>query len=139
MQRRNFIKSSTASAAGFMINAGLISGITHKQHLTNENEQPFHLKYAIHDGCFKNSAGSNFTDQIKFAYANGFRAIEDNGMMDRTSEQQKKIGDTLTSLGMEMGVFVLNFDHWPVKTSLTSGNKEWMELLVTYVFLSKIN
>ncbi len=26
-----------------------------------------------------------------------------------------------------MGVFVLNFDHWPVKTSLTSGNKEWLD------------
>jgi hydroxypyruvate isomerase len=24
-------------------------------------------------------------------------------------------------------VFVVNFDHWPVKTSLTSGDKEWRE------------
>jgi hydroxypyruvate isomerase len=28
---------------------------------------------------------------------------------------------------MKMGVFVLNFDHWPVKTSLASGDKTWRD------------
>jgi hydroxypyruvate isomerase len=28
---------------------------------------------------------------------------------------------------MQMGVFVVNFDHWPVKTSLTSGDKDWRD------------
>ena len=55
---------------------------------------------------FKNHAGDNFTDQIKFGYDNGFRAIEDNGMSGRPEDQQKKIGDMLTKLGMAMGVFV---------------------------------
>lgn len=87
--------------------------------------EPFHLNYAIHDGMFKNTAGNNFIDQIKFAYDMGFRDIEDNGMMDRPAEEQQKIGDALAKLGMRMGVFVVNFDHWPVKTSLTSGDKEW--------------
>jgi hydroxypyruvate isomerase len=92
-----------------------------------ESGLPFQLNYGIHDGMFKHSAGEDFIDQIQFAYAAGFRAIEDNGMMDRTPDMQKKIGDTLAKLGMQMGVFVLNFDHWPVHTSLTSGNKEWKE------------
>jgi hydroxypyruvate isomerase len=74
---------------------------------------------------FENSAGKNFLDQIRFANDHGFRAIEDNGMMDRSAEEQQKIGDLLAKLDMEMGVFVVNFDHWPVKTSLTSGDKEW--------------
>ncbi len=81
----------------------------------------------FHDGMFKNSGGTDFTDQIKFAYDMGFRSIEDNGFMDRSIDQQKKIGDTLAKLGMRMGVFVVNFDHWPVKTSLCSGSKEWRE------------
>lgn len=88
---------------------------------------PFHLNYAIHDGMFKNLAGPDFTDQIKFAYSQGFRAIEDNGMMDRPSEEQARIGDTLKQLGMSMGVFVLNFDHWPVSTSLCSGDPVWLK------------
>ena len=32
---------------------------------------------------FKNSAGDNFIDQIKFMADQGFTAIEDNGMMKR--------------------------------------------------------
>jgi hydroxypyruvate isomerase len=88
---------------------------------------PFHLNYGIHDGLFKAHAGPEFTDQIRFAYEQGFRAIEDNGMMDRPPEQQTRIGDTLQQLGMAMGVFVLNFDHWPVSTSLCSGDTAWTE------------
>jgi hydroxypyruvate isomerase len=69
---------------------------------------PFHLNYATHDGMFKNSAGPNFVDQIKFAYDQGFRSIEDNGMAQRPSDQQQQIGDALAKLGMSMGVFVLD-------------------------------
>ena len=88
---------------------------------------PFHLNYGIHDGMFRNLAGPVFTDQIKFAYDQGFRAIEDNGMMDRPPEEQARIGETLQQLGMTMGVFVLNFDHWPVSTSLCSGDPVWLD------------
>jgi hydroxypyruvate isomerase len=69
---------------------------------------PFHLNYATHDGMFKNSAGADFIDQIKFAYDQGFRSIEDNGMAQRPVERQQKIGDALAKLGMSMGVFVLD-------------------------------
>ena len=91
------------------------------------NTDTFHLNYAIHDGMFEETAGKDFLDQIRFAYDNGFRAIEDNGMMDRAVDEQKKIGDLLSKLNMQMGVFVVNFDHWPVKTSLTSGDKDWRD------------
>jgi hydroxypyruvate isomerase len=107
--------------------AGLITAAASKANNKKDDNETFHLNYAIHDGMFKNSAGNNFTDQIKFAYDIGFRAIEDNGFMDRSVDEQKKIGDTLAKLGMSMGVFVINFDHWPVKTSLCSGDKEWRE------------
>jgi hydroxypyruvate isomerase len=81
---------------------------------------------------FKNMAGENFIDQIKYAHSMGFRSIEDNGMMDRTPDMQQKIGDTLAELGMQMGVFVIQFDKWPLQTSLTSGKKEWRDKFVTF-------
>jgi len=90
-------------------------------------DKPFNLFYAMHDGMFANHAGAEFTDQIRFAYDMGFRAMEDNGMMGRTPEDQKKIGDTMAALGMHMGVFVLGFDGWPPQTTLTSGNIAWRE------------
>jgi hydroxypyruvate isomerase len=42
-------------------------------------------------------------------------------------KEQEEIGNLLSKFGMRMGVFVVNFDHWPLKTSLTSGDKEWKE------------
>mgnify|MGYP006276355015 CR=1 FL=1 len=90
-------------------------------------DEPFHLNYAIHDGMFSNLAGKNFLDQIRFAHDMGFRAIEDNGMMDRSPEEQQKIGDLLAKLGMQMGVFVITSDSWHWKTSLATGKQEWVE------------
>lgn len=96
-----------------------------------DDSTPFHCKYAIHDGMFNNLAGRDFIDQLKFAYSVGFRAMEDNGMMDRTPAEQQKIGDTMAKLGMTMGVFVINYDNWPLSVSMTSGDKTWREKFVT--------
>src|SRR3954471_11797920 len=120
MQRRKFMQQSVLAGAGLITAASGKANDNKK-----DDNKTFHLNYAIHDGMFKNIAGNNFIDQIQFAYDQGFREIEDNGFMDRPVDEQKKIGDALAKLGMSMGVFVLNFDHWPVKTSLTSGNKQW--------------
>jgi len=127
MQRRSFIQQGMA-ASGSALFASPLFATTQQINAA----QPFQMSYAIHDGMFKNSAGNNFLDQIQFAYDNGFRAIEDNGMMDRSADEQKKIGDKLASLGMRMGVFVVSFDHWPVQTSLTSGKQEWKDKFLQY-------
>jgi hydroxypyruvate isomerase len=128
MKRRNFLQQSiTASVGIFTTPLSFVAGCQTKE---KEEGKPFHLNYAIHDGMFKNSAGANFLDQIRYAYDLGFRAIEDNGFMDRPVKEQEDIGNLLAKLNMRMGVFVLNFDHWPVKTSLTSGNKEWRDKFI---------
>ncbi len=86
----------------------------------------FKLNYAPHDGMFKNHSGENFVDQIKFMADQGFRAIEDNGMLSRSVADQEKIGKTLSDLGMTMGVFVIEGgDNW--KTSLTTGKQEFKD------------
>lgn len=83
----------------------------------------FKLNYAPHDGMFQHHAGKNFIDQIKFMHDQGFRAIEDNGLLGRPAAEQELIGSTLTQLGMTMGVFVVDGgDNW--KTSLASGKPE---------------
>lgn len=97
--------------------------------LTNA-EKTFNLDYAFHDGMFKNLGGADFIDQIKFAHSMGFRSIEDNGMMGRPVEMQKKIGETLASLGMRMGVFVITSDNWHWKMSLTTGKQEWIDRMI---------
>ncbi len=95
-----------------------------------EDIKSFNLNYGIHDGMFKNNGGTSFIEQIKFAHSMGFKSIEDNGMMARPVEQQIKIGDTLASLGMTMGVFVITSQNWHWKTSLTTGKQEWIDLMI---------
>lgn len=121
MNRRNFISRSVAGAGAIMI------GSHAKAHaLATPAGQPFKLNYAPHDGMFKNSAGSDFVDQIKFMADQGFRAVEDNGMLERSAAEQERIGKTLSQLGMTMGVFVVDGgDNW--KISLASGKQEFKD------------
>ena len=84
------------------------------------------MLYAPHFGMFKNSAGDDLFDQLQFISDVGFRALEDNGMMARPVETQKKIGETMAKLGMKMGVFVIEGgDNW--KVSLTTGKAEYLD------------
>ncbi len=123
MQRKEFLSRSVLAGGSLLAGKRLPTAAA----TSAAAGAPFHLNYGIHDGLFKNLAGPSFIDQIKFAYDQGFRAIEDNGMMDRPAEEQARIGDALKQLNMTMGVFVLNFDHWPVSTSLCSGDPVWLE------------
>src|SRR5665647_366097 len=105
MQRRKFMQQSLLASGALLASSANVFAKANVENST-VGEKPFHLNYGIHDGMFQNHAGNDFIDQIKFAYDNGFRAIEDNGMSGRSEDQQKKIGDMLTKLGMAMGIFV---------------------------------
>ncbi len=129
MERRKFMQQSLLAGGALFTSATSVSANNHVSNPLN-NEKPFHLNYGIHDGMFNGHAGNNFIDQIKFAHSIGFRSIEDNGMMDRPVEEQKKIGATLASLGMNMGVFVVTSDNWHWKTSLTTGKQEWIDKMI---------
>lgn len=128
MNRRQFVRNGLlVSAAIGSAPSNLLSQTANEM---KEKEKTFNLDYAFHDGMFKNHAGNDFIDQIQFAYDQGFRSIEDNGMMSRSVAQQKKIGETLARLGMKMGVFVITSDNWHWKTSLTTGKQEWIDRMV---------
>jgi hydroxypyruvate isomerase len=130
MERRQFMEQSALAGASLLSASALQA---HEQNKKNKDlpdaEKPFHLYYAVHDGMFKNSAGEDFTDQLKFAHEMGFRAMEDNGMMGRTPEIQKKIGDSMEALGMRMGVFVLD-KGGNGANSLATGKPEFTEIFL---------
>jgi hydroxypyruvate isomerase len=127
MERRDFLKQNVLASGALLSASSFTSNIEQ-----NNQAIPFKMNYGIHDGMFRAHAGDDFIEQIKFAHSMGFSAIEDNDMMSRTPEMQQKIGDTLTSLGMSMGVFVISFDKWPLSTSMTSGNKDWHKKFIDY-------
>ncbi|TWU42835.1 TIM barrel protein [Novipirellula artificiosorum] len=101
MQRREFLKSATVTGTVAMLTP---SALTAQD--AASSVKTFKLGYAPHQGMFRNLAGDDVIDQIKFAADQGFTAWEDNGMPSKPAELQEKIGKTLDSLGMQMGVFV---------------------------------
>lgn len=128
MQRRKFIRNGLYTGASVLAASGATAGTETGE--PNNAPAPFQLDYAIHDGMFRNNAGKDFVDQIKWAYDQGFRSIEDNGMMGRPAAEQEQIGNTLAKLGMRMGVFVITSDNWHWKTSLTTGKQEFTDRMI---------
>lgn len=126
MKRRNFLRNGMAVAASAL---PLSQSLGKQTQSGSAAEKTFKLNYAPHNGMFSNHAGKDFVDQIKFMHDQGFRAIEDNGMLKRSVEEQERIGNELSRLGMTMGVFVVDGgDNW--KTSLTTGKQEFKDTFV---------
>ncbi|HMP91439.1 MAG TPA: TIM barrel protein [Phnomibacter sp.] len=123
MIRRNFVKTAFAAAGGMVAGAAVGQG-RKKANPAPDVPAPsatFRMNYAFHDGMFANHAGPDFIEQIKWGHQMGFRAIEDNGMRQRTPAMQEKIGQTLADLNMGIGVFVAHGIDWQ-KPSLTTGD-----------------
>jgi hydroxypyruvate isomerase len=99
MQRRRFLKAASAGALAVSLHPVTRAwpGVA---------AEPFRLKYAPHFGMFKQHAGDDPLDQLKFMADEGFRALEDNWMGRRPVEEQDRIAAELGRLEMDMGVFV---------------------------------
>ncbi|GGE42555.1 hydroxypyruvate isomerase [Pedobacter psychrotolerans] len=129
MKRSEFIKSSLLTAGALTAGTGITNTFAAEKQNPFAADKTFNLDYAPHQGMFENHAGKNFLDQIQFMYDKGFRSIEDNGFLNRSVEEQNKIGNLLTKLGMRMGVFVVDGgDNW--KTSLATGKKEFKDKFI---------
>ncbi len=120
MLRRNFIKSSALALTAVPLGVNRVLG-------NNKNSstiaQKFKLNYASHFGMFKNSAGDDLIDQLKFISDQGFTALEDNGMKDKPISVQEKIASTMTKLDLKMGVFVAHKIYWK-EPNLASGKED---------------
>jgi hydroxypyruvate isomerase len=119
MQRRDFL------AAG-AIGAGLAVTQAATSLAQTGQVREFKLKYAPHFGMFKNLAGDDPVNQLRYANEEGFMAWEDNGMKGRSVEEQEKIAETMGHLGMTMGVFVAHDIPWG-EPEITSGSTDGRE------------
>ena len=121
MLRRNFIKTSALSAASLSLGTNTILGKT--SDTSPDKNYKFKLKYAPHFGMFKNNAGEDLVDQLKFISEQGFTALEDNGMKDKSVEVQKKVASAMTKYGITMGVFVAHKIYWK-EPNLAGGKQD---------------
>jgi len=127
--RRDFIKKATATGAA-IIAAPAVFGIQSdkKKPKAPEPVAPFKLRYAPSIGMFRQHAGTDPVDHIKFCSDMGFRAMFDNGLMNRPVEEQEKIANEISRLGMILGPFVLYADF--AATSFVLNKPETREMLI---------
>jgi hydroxypyruvate isomerase len=123
VNRRNFLSIGLAAGAATVIDTGASSA----NMLINagsplQAKRKFKLNYAPHFGMFKNHAGADPIDELKFMADQGFTALEDNGMKSKPVELQEKIGKELQRLNMQMGVFVASADF--NKVTFASNKQE---------------
>lgn len=135
MKRRNFINKSIAAASlPFLVPEVMITSDSPLLQKT------FQLNYAPHFGMFKASAGEDLIDQLQFMYDKGFRSLEDNGMKNRPVQEQEKIAQKMSALGMNMGVFVAHKIYWN-EPNLTNGDealrKEFLDHIRSSVDVAK--
>jgi hydroxypyruvate isomerase len=127
--RRNFIKKATTTGAAIIAAPAVFgTGSFERKQKVALATAPFKLKYAPGIGMFREHAGKEIADNIKFCYDMGFRAMFDNGLMSRPVEEQVKIANEMQRLGMELGPFVLYADF--SVTSFVLNTSEVREMLV---------
>lgn len=127
ISRRNFIRKSTAAGAATLA-APAVFGLVPGRKNIREASTPFRLKYAPGLDMFRENAGKDPIDNIKFCYEMGFRAMFDNGLMSRSSQEQEMIAGELQRLGMDLGPFVLYADF--KVTSFVLNSPETREMLL---------
>jgi hydroxypyruvate isomerase len=110
LSRRDLMTSAAAAAVA------LSAGTSTTQAATPSGK--FKLRYAPSFGTFRQHAGNDLIDQLKFMADQGFSAMFDNGLMGKPTDVQEKIAKEMTRLDMMLGPFVLYAD-FGVKSFVT--------------------
>lgn len=126
MERRNFIRNAALSGVA-LTGISSFAAAAAAPDAKMSNKAKFNLKYAPSFGTFREHAGNDPIDQIRFMHDQGFRAIFDNGLMGKEPALQEKIANELDRLGMDLGPFVLYAD-FSVK-SMVTRDPEMMDML----------
>jgi hydroxypyruvate isomerase len=112
MDRREFVASVGAAGVAAGLGSRVAGAATQPKMPGREvragGDGRFGMRFAPHFGMFRHLAGDDAVAQLEFAAKEGFTAWEDNGMTGRSEEEQRRLARAMDSLGLMMGVFVLN-------------------------------
>ena len=131
MNRRAFLATSLAAGAAATLKLAASARAQEAAKPAAGGRHRFKLKYAPQLGQFKEHAGPEPIDQLKFIADEGFQAFMDNGLAGRPVELQEKIGQEAARLGLTVGAFCASLEF--NTQSLVSNKPEVREKLLTDV------
>ncbi|MCP4709090.1 MAG: TIM barrel protein [Planctomycetes bacterium] len=121
MNRRGFMATSLAAGAVSLTGAMALGQTA----AGRPGSGKFKMKYAPSLGMFRSLSGSDPVDQIKFMADEGFRAMFDNGIMNKSVDLQEKIVREMARQEMELGPFVLSANfQWKVFVTADKSARE---------------
>ncbi|MFC2167981.1 hydroxypyruvate isomerase family protein [Acidobacteriota bacterium] len=123
--RRKFIGGAAAVSAALSVSPLRVLSNNYQSSETEGDD--FKLKYAPSLLMFRQHAGKDPFENLKFMRAQGFRAMFDNGLMDKSVQEQEALAGEMNRLGMEWGPFVAYAD-FKVKSFVTR-DKEIRQML----------
>ncbi|MBN2375756.1 MAG: TIM barrel protein [Sedimentisphaerales bacterium] len=126
MDRRRFLATGLAAGAA----AATLSSSSKAQNQSPPSK--FRLKYAPHLGMFPTMAGGSLEDKIKALSGLGFRAIFDNGLADKSAQDQQTIAQGLQEQNMDLGPFIAYADF--KVASFVTRDKEIRDMLKKKMF-----
>ena len=124
LSRRTFLRGSLAAGVA-LSSVPSLTGTTSRQN--SKKGGGFKLRYGPSFGMFRQHAGTDLIDQIRFAADQGFRGFFDNGLMGRTIKQQEAIASEIDKLGMMLGPFVAYADF--SKKSFVTRDQDVRDML----------
>ncbi len=97
MNRRSFLGAATVAGAASAIGGGEVWARNTRTPGGGRSgaDEPFSCDFAPHFGMFRQSAGEDLIDQLRFMAERGFRSLEDNGMKGRPVSEQERIASEM--------------------------------------------
>ncbi len=122
VSRRHFLSGAVAVAA--------VSAMPSMAGAADANQSPkkFKLKYGPDLGAFRQHAGNDPIDNLKFMADEGFSGMFDNGLMGKPPELQEKIAKETDRLGIMIGPFVAYAEFG--KATLVTQDQEVRDMIV---------
>ncbi len=131
MDRRSFVQASMVGAAAATVGSDSLAA-SPAGPAADTRRAAFKLAYAPHFGMFRQHGGEDLVAQLEFMAAEGFTALEDNGMKGRSVADQERVAAAMQRLNMRMGVFVAHTIGW-ADANLTSGDQAKREAFLTEI------
>ena len=113
--RRHFLRDATIAALAASVPQFRVPGYSKA---VEPAAEAFKLRYAPPLGMFEHHAGKDPLDQIRFMADQGFRAMFDNGLMNRPEAEQESIARETSRLKMSIGPFV-SYADFSVRSFVT--------------------